>query len=322
MIEWEFGPADVAGLRFAHSPMAEVVSSVFALRGEGGPHESWRRRVDPELPRWPTFRAVLCGPLGYAPDFLTPPPRTGRPGLADELAEVAATPLDVVAAQVAAGWAGHPPPPEIDRFGRDPAAGLARLGAEIRAYAAVAIRPWWPRLRAAAATEIAGRGRIAAEHGARRLVDGLHPRLGWDGAALQLRYPHKSGRWSLDGHHLTLLPTGFAGGQVYAMPDSPAGRTLWYGPRGFGNVWATGPVPAAGERLTALLGPTRAAVLTLLAAPHSTGEVATRLGLSAGTASHHLTTLRDAGLAAAARAGRRVLYERTTLGDQLVSEGN
>ncbi|MEU8664952.1 ArsR/SmtB family transcription factor, partial [Actinoplanes philippinensis] len=179
-----------------------------------------------------------------------------------------------------------------------------------------------PRVRRQSSVMVRARSSCFSMCGARRLVDGLHPRLGWDGTALHLRYPHKSGRWSLDGHHLTLLPTGFAGGQVYAMPDSPAGRTLWYGPRGFGNVWATGPVPAAGERLTALLGPTRAAVLTLLAAAHSTGEVATRLGLSAGTASHHLTTLRDAGLAAAARSGRRVLYERTTLGDQLVAEGH
>ena len=44
---------------------------------------------------------------------------------------------------------------------------------------------------------------------------------------------------------------------------------------------------------------------------------AARLGLATGTASHHLTTLRDAGLAAADRAGRRLLYQRTPLGDQL-----
>ncbi|BEL03313.1 DUF5937 family protein [Actinoplanes sichuanensis] len=320
MIEWEFGPADVAGLRFAHSPMAEVVAGVFALRAVGGPHEAWRRRVAPELSRWPTFRAVLCGPLGYAPDFLTPPPHGSRPTFADELAEVAATPLDVVAEQVAAGWSGRSAPPEIEWFTRDPAAALARLVAEIRGYFEVAIRPLWPRLRAAAATEIAVRGRVAAEHGARRLVDGLHPRLGWDGAALQLRYPHKHGRWSLDGHRLTLLPTGFAGGEIYAMPDSPVGRTLWYGPRGFGNVWTAEAAPKADARLSALLGPTRAAVLTLLAAPHSTGDVAARLDLSAGTASHHLTTLRDAGLATASRSGRRLLYERTHLGDQLAGQ--
>ncbi|GGQ70964.1 winged helix-turn-helix domain-containing protein [Couchioplanes azureus] len=321
MIEWEFSTADLAGLRFAHSPMAEVVASTFALRG--GPsawlQAPWRSRVAPLLPNWPTLQAVLLGPRGYAPDFLTPPPRAGRPTLAEELAEVAATPLDQVAEQTIAGWAGYDTPPEIDRFARDPRAALAVLLAEIRAYSAVAIEPLWQRLRAAAEAEIATRARAAAEHGARMLVDELHPKLGWNGSALLLRYPDKQGRWSLDGHELTLLPTGFAGTEVYAMPDSPSGRTLWYAPRGYGNLWTSGKQSSAEPRLSALLGPTRAAVLTLLAAPHSTGDVAARLGLAAGTASHHLTTLRDAGLATTQRTGRRLLYQRTRLGDDLTA---
>jgi DNA-binding transcriptional ArsR family regulator len=55
----------------------------------------------------------------------------------------------------------------------------------------------------------------------------------------------------------------------------------------------------------------------VLGAPHSTGEVATTLGLAAATASHHLTTLRDAGLVAADRVGRRMEYARTPVGDLL-----
>jgi hypothetical protein len=321
VIEWEFGTTGLAGLRFAHSPMAEVVASAFALRG--GPdawlQASWRSRVAPRLPNWPTFAAVLTGPLGYAPDFLTPAPRTGRPALAEELAGVAATPLDQVAEQVAAGWAGHDAPPEIDGFARDPRTALAVLLAETRAYFTVAIQPLWQRLRGAAEAEIATRARAAAEHGARSLVDGLHPKLGWNGSALLLRYPDKQGRWSLDGHDLTLLPTGFAGAEVYAIPDAPTGRALWYAPRGFGNLWGPSPPEASNPPLSALLGPTRAAVLTLLAAPHSTGDIAARLGLAVGTASHHLTTLRNAGLATAERVGRRLLYQRTPLGDQLTT---
>ena len=321
MIEWEFGAADLARLRFAHSPMAEIVASAFALRGgsDAWLQASWRSRVAPSLPAWPTFRAVLLGPRGYAPDFLTPAPRTGRPTLADELADVATAPLDLVVEQVLAGWAGHDAPPEIDRFARDPGAARRLLLAEIDSYFTVAIRPLWPRLRAAAEAEIAARARAAAEHGARMLVESLHPKLGWNGSALVLRYPDKHGRWSLGGDGLTLLPTGFAGTEVYAMPHAPAGRTLWYAPRGFGNLWTGGAHATADEPLSALLGPTRAAVLTLLAAPHSTGDVAARLGLATGTASHHLTTLRNAGLATTERRGRRLLYQRTRLGDQLAA---
>jgi biotin operon repressor len=322
VIEWEFGMADLARLRFAHSPMAEVVASTFALRGGSDPwlQAAWRSRVAPMLSNWPTFAAVLSGPRGYAPDFLTPGPRTGRPTFAEELATVAATPLDQVAEQVLAGWDGHNAPPEIDRFARDPQFALTALVAETRAYFHIAIQPLWQRLRTAAETEIATRARAAVEHGARMLVNELHPKLGWNGSALLLRYPNKHGQWSLDGHGLTLLPTGFAGTEVYAMPNSPTDRTLWYAPRGFGSLWTSGKPEAADPPLSALLGPTRAAVLTLLAAPHSTSEVAARLGLAAATASHHLTTLRNAGLATTERTGRRLLYQRTRLGDQLAAD--
>lgn len=326
MITLEFGPADLAGLRFAHSPMAEVVASAFALRGESWPHVSWRARVRPMLVRWPTLRFVLLGPRGYAPDFLTPVPRRARPTLDEELAVVAQTPPDEVVAQVTAGWAGRQAPPEIDGFARDPRTSLGLLLAEIRAYFGAAIAPVWPRLRSAADAEVAARSRAATDHGARFLVDALHPRLDWDGSALLIRYPRKQGRWGLGGPDLTLLPTGFAGDDVFALHEEAGCRALWYAPRGFGNVWtaplpsaAPAGAPASSAALANLLGSTRAAVLSLLAVPHSTGEVAQHLGLAAGTASHHLTTLRDAGLVAAGREGRRLIYQRTRLGDDLAN---
>jgi hypothetical protein len=315
VIRLEFTAADLAALRFAHSPMVEVVASTFALRDPSAwMVASWRSRVS--LAPYPTFRAVVSGPLGYAPDFLTPVPVAPRPSLNDELRIIAATPLDQVAAEVLAGWAGRRLPPAIAVFGTDPARGLARLIREIRQYFATAIAPVWPRLRAAAETEIAARARAATSSGPRSMIDDLHPKLGWDGSALLLRYADKHAEWSLGGHRLTLLPTGFAGAQVYSLAESPIGRAVWYAPRGVGAIWS-GSSPAPGAALGALLGPTRAAVLMLLGSPRSTGEVAASLGLAAATASHHLTTLRDAGLVAADRVGRRMQYARTPIGDQL-----
>jgi DNA-binding transcriptional ArsR family regulator len=60
-------------------------------------------------------------------------------------------------------------------------------------------------------------------------------------------------------------------------------------------------------------------MLVDLAAPRSTTELSERLALSPATASHHLATLRDAGLVTSSRDGRSVLYARTSLGDALVS---
>ena len=316
MLRIEFAPADLAGLRFAHSPMVEVVTSGLVLTRPGSSwiYQPWAAAVRPRLDGVDTFLAVIGGPTCYVPDFLTPVPPVARPTLADELAVVAATPLDTVATEVAAAWAGHDAPPEVVRFEVDPAGGRADLVSQIRRYFALALAPLWPRLRAVAESEIAYRARAATEHGPRALLEGIHPRLDWDGSALLMRYPDKHRHWGLDGHALALLPAGFAGPTVHFMTETPIGRALWYPPRGYGSLWEKA---APRDALAALLGPTRAAVLTLLAAPHSTGEVADALDVAPATASHHLTTLRDAGLVVGERVGRKLRYLRTGLGDQI-----
>jgi len=185
---------------------------------------------------------------------------------------------------------------------------------QVRRYFELAVAPLWPRLRALADGEIAARARAATELGPRALVDGLHPRLDWDGSALRMRDDHKSRHWGLDGHRLALLPAGFAGPAVFFMTESPVDRALWYPPRGYGRL---GEPAAPSDALAALLGPTRAAVLSLLAAPRSNGEVADALKLAPATASHHLTTLRDAGLVVGVRVGRKLRYSRTGLGEDI-----
>jgi len=323
MIRLEFAPADLAAVRFAHSPMAEIVASSVALRQPESfwMYASWRAQVRPVLAasRLDTFLPVVGSPTRWMPDFLTPVPPVARPLLRDELAVVAATPLDQVAWEVAQAWEGvADPPPTITRFGTDPAGALAVLLREIRQYFDLAVAPYWPRLRAAAEAEIAQRARAATEHGPRALITAIHPTLSWDDAALSIGTGSATVHdFGMDGHGLALLPSGFAGPKVFALTETTQGRALWYPPRGYGALWERGlPTPPA-EALAALLGPTRAAVLMLLAVPHSTGEVADALGLAAATASHHLTTLRDAGLIAGSRVGRRLQYLRTGLGEQL-----
>jgi len=319
----DFAPADLGDLRFAHSPMVEVVASTFALNEPDRfwMYAAWRARVRPLLAGagLETFLAVVSAPTCAVPDFLSPVPASARPTLAADLRVIAATPLDRVAAEVAGVWAGHDAPPEAARFATDPAGGLALLVDQTRRYFELALAPSWPRLRATVEADIAGRARAATEHGPGRLLAGLHPRLDWDGSAIRIAYADKERHGALDGHPLALLPTAFAGPLVYTMSDGPGGRAVWYAPRGYGDLWdraaAAAAVPSAA--LANLLGPSRAAVLTLLATPHSTGEVAVALGLAPATASHHLTTLRDAGLVAGERVGRRLRYVRTGLGEQL-----
>jgi len=325
VIRLEFGAADLAGVRFAHSPMVEIVTSAAALTKPGlhGLYAGWRAQVRPRVAaaRLETFLAVVAGPGNWIPDFLTPVPVEARPLLRDELARILETPVDQVVPDVFRSWAGHEPPPAVTRFADDPRGGLAQLAHEIRRYFEIAIRPWWPRLRAAAEGEIAHRAHTATTRGARTLLSGLHPHLAWDGEAVTIGHPGEMvDDYTLAGQPLTLIPSSFTGERVYTLAEVPVGRAMFYPPRGYGALWDS-PRREPAAVLSALLGPTRAAVLTLLAAPHSTGEVAAALGLAAATASHHLTTLRDAGLIAGARDGRRLRYLRTSLGEQLGGGG-
>jgi hypothetical protein len=322
MIRLAFAPADLAGVRFAHSPMAEVIASSVALTKpeQYWMYASWRAQVRPAVAaaRLETFLAVVARPRHWVPDFLSPVPATARPLLREELAMIAETPLDQVAWEVGYAWRGVADvPPVVARFDRDPAGGLAVLLREIRQYFELALAPYWPRLRAAAEAEIAHRARAAAEHGPRALIRDLHPTMTWDETDLRFGPGDRGHHFGLDGHGLALLPSSFAGPKVFAMTDTGQGRALWYPPRGYGALWDGSRRAEPTAALAALLGPTRAAVLTLLEAPHSTGEVAAALGLAAATASHHLTTLRDAGLIAGSRVGRKLEYQRTGLGEQL-----
>ncbi|WP_405395382.1 ArsR/SmtB family transcription factor [Microbispora hainanensis] len=76
------------------------------------------------------------------------------------------------------------------------------------------------------------------------------------------------------------------------------------------------PVP---EALGRLLGPARARVLVLLAAPKSTTHLVALSGQGLGSVGRHLKVLLDSGLVRRRRAGRSVLYYRTPLGDALVA---
>jgi DNA-binding transcriptional ArsR family regulator len=59
-------------------------------------------------------------------------------------------------------------------------------------------------------------------------------------------------------------------------------------------------------------------LLTHLDTPRSTTELAVRTGITPGGVSQHLTALRNAGLVTRHRAGRTVLYARSTAADTLL----
>ena len=192
---------------------------------------------------------------------------------------------------------------------------MRRLADAIEGFWNRAIEPAWPRIQAFLDADIAHRARRLAQGGPAALFADLHPGVVWGADHLDV-VSDRDATVELDGRGLVLLPSAFQWARPATIELAPWQPTLVYPARGIATLWDEGSDAADG--LVRLLGATRAAILAALAAPRSTADIAQLLSISAAGASHHLTTLRDAGLATARREGRTVLYVRTPIGDALV----
>lgn len=319
MVRFVFAVEDLARTRFAISPMWELVGSLTALRdpSTAALHLPWLRSLSGRLGGIALEPAVaLSRPLGYTPDFMTPPPTGPLGDIDEELDALRATPDDEIRHDMKLVLSEQPASRIARAWIADPAGELARLADALRAYWEVALAPVWPRIRGFLEADVAHRARQLAERGPAALLGELHPGVAWGGDHVDVESVHHA-TIPLDGRGLLMMPSAF----TWARPstiDQPAWQpTLAYPARGIATLWDQG--ARAPEALARLLGGTRAAILGDLDAPRSTSELARRLSMSAPGASHHLLALRDAGLITARRDGRTVLYVRTATGDALVA---
>lgn len=325
MISFLLDVDDLADTRFALSPLREAMGSLRALRAPGlyPLHASWRRsvldRLDPADAR---LLRALVGQNLTLPDFLTPRPTTFAPLLEDQLAVVAATPPDLVRRDLHATHAPHPLPGALRQITAPGDAPVAELLEELcellLRYWELALLPDWPRMRLVLEADITHRARQLATGGAHLLFSDLHRNVRWrDGI---LRVDRMIGRHEVDGsgRGLRLVPSLFAHKPAPPVSaDEPP--MLAYPSRGAATLWEPRPEPDA-SALTALLGAPRTTVLRLLAEPLPTVELARRLGVTPSAVSQHLKVLHSTGLVSRERDGRRVLYRRTGLGDQLAGD--
>jgi DNA-binding transcriptional ArsR family regulator len=200
----------------------------------------------------------------------------------------------------------------------DPAGHLGRLADEIECYWQVALAPCWARIQTVLDADVFHRARQVAEFGAAHLFNDLHATLSWDENTLRMVRRQCALRRESTGRGLLLIPSAFTG-HVLTWSRRPHPPELIYPARGTGSLWEHRPVPR-GEAIAAVLGRSRATLLTELEAPASTTDLARRTGISAAAVSQHLTTLRDAGMVSAHRAGRSVLYARTVVAETLLAD--
>jgi DNA-binding transcriptional ArsR family regulator len=310
--------SELAGTRFAISPLSETVSGLQQLGGLGRQEINlrWLRWASDELAVRP-LRLSLTWPLLVNdrpswPQFLVPAPAGAETTIEEDLAAMRRTTARQVRASLRRVF-GDDPPDSAAELAARPAAGLRAIAAELRAAHDRLIAPHWSRIRAVLDADIAYRARRLTAGGVERLFADLHPDLHWHDGRLTLE------RWAGDRvvrpapGGLVLLPVVLGTPYVLIKGNTTTQTTVRYPARGVGALWTAGTRPVSGS-LVRLLGRARAELLDALRSPATTTDLARALNVSPSAVSQHLRVLRDSGLVAGERRGREVLYRTTERG--------
>lgn len=325
MIAYRFGHDDLLRTRFAISPLMELSGSVEAFRQPERfiIHDPWVRWARERITgvEWDLLDVVIPRDSAVYPDFVSPPPREPQARLEAELRRVLETPTAQVAKELHETYPGGVPEGARVLLD-DPARGLERLVAQMRAWWDALLAPKWEDILAMLEREIAQRGRRLADVGPAAAFADLSDQVDWRDGVVEVQRRNHRGRKEVDlaGRGLLLVPAAFAWPDVWPMNDPPWQPSIVYAPRGVAELWAPRSDDAARAEaaLADLLGARRAAVLLALDRPVGTVELAARLGASPAGVSAHLKVLERAGLAGGRRYGRQVLYGRTRAGDLLL----
>jgi DNA-binding transcriptional ArsR family regulator len=318
MVRYELVGTDLAGVRFAVSPLNELVLSLRSWRDPGRypVHLPWVRSAQAMRSRLDAAMLLaLTNDDLWTPDFLSLCPHSPLTRIDDEFAVVARTDAAVVERDLRA----------VHRSGRLPAplrgsGALSRMLDALADYWRVCFEPHWPRMRALLEGDVTFRGRQIAQHGLAEMFAGLarSVRLADNVVEVRLRSNVHYTRRTTGG--LTLSPTMWTSdASAPISPEEPA--MIMYLARGVGTLWEAQPLPAP-RALESLLGAVRAGLLAALGTPASSTELAARLGVTAPAVNHHLRALRAGGLLVSARHGRSVLYRRSDLGDRFIAHGS
>nr|WP_184830066.1 DUF5937 family protein [Jiangella mangrovi] len=313
---------ELAGTRFAVSPLSETVAALQQLAGQDrqAVHRRWLTWAQGELAREPLVLPLtwplLFGDARGWPEFLVPAPAGPGGTIDDDLAALRRTPAASVRANLRRRFGDTAPSAAVADLAADPERGLRELAAELRDAHDRLVGPHWPRIRAVLAADIAHRARRLANGGAAALFAGLHPDLSWQDGRLELG----GDRWRQDSTvdrgpgGLVLMPVVLGSAYVLIKRRTSSQTTVRYPARGVGELWSAlfGRRPVGAT--VRLLGRARAELLSTLRSPASTTDLARALGVTPSAVGQHLRVLRENGLVEGERLGRAVLYRTTALG--------
>jgi DNA-binding transcriptional ArsR family regulator len=330
VIRFEIGVADLAASRFAFSPLDETVMAIrlLAVPGKSAVNAPWVRWAQAELARRPqplgrVWPLIING-LPYYPEFLIPAPAVRCPAFDAELDRLRATPAEAVRASLGRVFGGVTWPASAFELAARPVPSLAEIAAELAGFHDRLVAPHWERMRAVLDADVAYRGGLLADGGARALLHDLHSDLYWDEGVLTISEPDPRFHDVVLGPDgVVIMPSVFGWPDVSVRKQTSTQTTLHYPARGAATVWYAdggtagtgGTAPDPGAAATAeLLGTVRARLLSALRSPATTTALARGFGVTPGAVSQHLSVLHRAGLADRTRTGRTVLYQATDLG--------
>jgi DNA-binding transcriptional ArsR family regulator len=304
VLTYELTSRDLAEVRFAVSPVAEMVLSLRALREPGRfPLQlGWVRAVQPRVAEldWDVLRWLVNDTMG-SPDFLTPRPTSPLTQLADELQLIADVDRETFERQLVAVNGELPADLTIDKV-------LEAL----RQYWDAMMAPYWDRMRTLLSADISYRGHVLTQQGTGAMLNGLAPAITYADGLLKVdRVAAVSRTEAVDGRGLVLQPSLF--GPHAVIPFDPGAEPiLGYPPRGQANLWSVVEPPSQ-QDLAQLIGTPRAHILELLTHPRTTTDLAGELKVTPSAVSQHLQLLRRTGLVEPQRTGKQVLYRPTEL---------
>ncbi|MEV0843302.1 helix-turn-helix domain-containing protein [Actinocatenispora sera] len=320
MYRIHFTAHDLARTRVSPEPLPlqELHVAVRALQDRGHPLRfgAWRRACAGALSEPARLALSLSRPNMVAPTFCWPE----LPGAPEQLLEQArAIPDAVVAAELAEIACRDPLPSWAAGLGRD-AELRDRLHTGVEQLFALLLAPYWSQLTEAYAADRAVRLRQFQAGGIAAVLSAASPEwLRWRPPVLEIRIPSGIEHdLYLEGQGLLLAPSAFAT-RPYVTVEVDRQPVVAY-PAGGGDalvgLTALAPQQPNGTAVAALLGQTRATILTTIAAHPSctTTELARLADVSPAGASQHATVLRAAGLVHTVRYRNSALHTPTQLG--------
>ncbi len=316
-------PEDRSNIRFAYRPLLEISMSYRVLINPEfqSPHRRWveetRRALhDVDLP----YLDALMIPHSYIPDFITPTPTANKVEIEADFEAVLATPDDLIRNNVQA-LIEHDGDTEMRHFFlAHPREAVHCLVEDMRLYWQRTLAASWSRMMAVLEGDLLYRGRLLALEGPEALLPGLHDSISYQDGAIHVAPVCNHNHWpqevALAGGGLQLVPTIFTGCGRALQVTPEWHPMIVYSARGVGLYKCE---TRASKPLELAVGAGRARVLQGLRAPSTTGELAHRLGLTAGAISQQLERLKRAGLVEAHRSGKRVYYQLTRRGEELIA---